>query len=483
MFSSREGRLRLYEGRIEDGGLGLCLFPTQRAVLTDVDHPFVFFCGGIGAGKSMCAALYVLPEVAHPGGIYWIIGPDYKLPRVEFSMLMDFAAQLSWEIKQGPNMPQDGEWYVRFANGTEVYTKSAQRPEQLHAVPVNGIVVAEAGQISGDLIINRLLPRITRVSRSAVQKEAGWIFLSGTFEGMNTWVVQKYEEAKANQAPDWSAYSMPTWENTVDYPGGRQDPKVLLAERSMTPEQFLQRYGAIPMTPEGLVFKEFSEARHVRAFITFDPDLPVQIWVDPGRTYAVEAVQIHYDNDVGDIVHVFDEIYLPDGSTEMAVSEATRRPWWENVIGGWIDVAAVEAQTLWSSGAIYESLRAQRSLPIRSVTLRSARVDIVAGIERVRTMLHSQVVGKNTERPDVWDWALQPGISRIYVSPRCRGLITEARLYTYADSNIVGVKKPRDANNHAWKAVTYGCVGNFGYATSWLYTRQNVARRNVYGLI
>jgi len=452
--------------------LGLEWFPPQRDTLANRESPFIIFAGGAGAGKTRTGAGYLLPELLQENKLYWIVASTFALGRYEFQYLVEWLQQAGVGFAQGPNMPQEGQWYMRLDTGTQVVTQSATQPEAFHGAAVDGMIVAEAGQLNLWFVQNRLMPRVLRA-----HGRAGWILFEGTFEGADTWYADYFWKATAGEIPDWSAYSMASWENTVTYPGGRKDEKILIAERQMPGEEFMQRFGAVPMSPVGIVMKEWSTERHVSPRAEYNPEWPVQVWVDVGRQYAVLAVHIVE----GGKVWVFDEIFLPDGgSAERAIREATSRPWWKNVEGGWIDIAAPENAETWRSGAIYDTLSRERGEKVNGVILRSMRVDVNPGIERTRTMLHSKVMAEQDE-PDAWLYEGQKGISRILVNPRCVTLIREASLYRYAHTRGGGTieKTPVDANNHCFKAVAYGLVGNFGYSSPWAIRMTRVDREAV----
>jgi hypothetical protein len=409
----------------------------------------------------LTASKYLLPEVIkHDDHNYWIIGDSYDLTKPEFSYLVNDLQKLGTEFAQGPNMPSKGEWYLRLANKTQVTTKSATDPESIHAEPLDGIVVPEAGLLAEWFVFNRIIPRILR-ARGA---EPGWILFDGTFEGADTWYANSFWRGQGDGQDGWKSYCMPSWENPYDFPGGRDGIKIKLAEATLSQEEFLQRFGAVPMAPEGLVFKEFESQRHITGRAEYHPGWPVQLWIDPGRTYAVLAVHIAD----GRCVYIFDEVYYRDaGSAERSIREATLRPWWKDVSGGWIDIAAPENREVWLQGAIYRALGQERGQMYHGVPLNTRHVDIEIGIERTRTMLHSKVFDRLSEEP--YDLHGQQGVARILVNPRCTNLIREASLYRYGRGLTTAGSKPIDTNNHAWKAVAYGLVGNFGYSAPWAY--------------
>src|SRR3972149_1094051 len=65
---------------------------------------------------------------------------------------------------------------------------------------------------------------------------------------------------QAWQSPDAAgrSFSLPTWENSHLYPGGRGDPEILKLEGSMTRERFMERHAGEPSPPAGRVVAGFS---------------------------------------------------------------------------------------------------------------------------------------------------------------------------------------------------------------------------------
>jgi len=105
----------------------------------------------------------------------------------------------------------------------------------------------------------------------------------------------------------------------------------------------------------------------------------------------------------------------------------------------------------------------------------SKRVGIPEGIERLKSFLKIDPV---THGP------------RMLIDPFCRGIISEfgassnpddgqLRAYRWTtdrEGNVTG-RVPKDANNDAIKAVTYGLVDRFGYTQASMRRKIPVKRR------
>ena len=274
------------------------------------------------------------------------------------------------------------------------------------------------------------------------------ILWAGIPSHYHRWLAPNEEEAQS--------FSLPTWSNLTIFPGGRQDPEILKLEAASSPEWFQERYGGIPCPPRGLVFGEFRNEIHtgLGGKFSFEPDIPVQLWVDPGfqHYYAVLVVQKK-----GEDVYVVDEIYEKGLVTSEMVIVAKQKPWFNKVTGGAIDV----------SGTFHQGMSAPAAeiwLNEGKVFLQSQKIKISDGIERVKSCL---LVNPITNRP------------RLFINARCRGLISEMggcvnpqserqEVYSWKmdkDGNVLG-DAPKDEHNDACKALAYGLINMLGYTES-----------------
>ena len=84
-----------------------------------------------------------------------------------------------------------------------------------------------------------------------------------------------------------------------------------------------------------------------------------------------------------------------------------------------------------------------------NIALTSMPVSIVDGIQRVRTFL----IDPASKKPRLW------------VSPKCQGLIDEFDLYRYREAKELRPEReePIDAHNHSVKALAYWLVSRFSF--------------------
>ena len=404
---------------------------------------FRLLAGGEGSGKSRLGAMELASRMWW-GDRFWVVGARYEDCRPEFDYILEAAHALG--AVQSVTYPQDGQCVLRLSTGTIIETIPSADEAKLARYGVDGCLMVEAARQSYEAYL-RLRGRVARTG--------GWLFLTGTFEGSLGWYPDLYT---AWQAPDAAgeSFSLPTWANTILYPGGRQDPEILALEASMTRERFTERHSGQPVPPAGRVLTPFSVLRNVRAMEYDEMGGPVELAIDPGYAgaYAVEFVQV-----VGRQLRVLDEVYDRGLITEEVIELCRASPLWPLVRGGVVDVAARQHQA--APAVIQVWWKETQRDKGGGLRLRSQRVEVEPGIERLRSLM----------APD----PAVDGEPRLLVHPQCRAFLGEAAAgphplpgmgpwvrKTDSSGNVIG--PPEDRNDHAAQALIYYAVDRFGYA-------------------
>ncbi len=419
----------------------------EQAAFHDDPSRFKLAAGGERGGKSKVVACDYLGKFWETP-LLWLVGADYARTGPEFTYICEGFAKLGIDFEATKQLDPG----VITARGFTIVTKSAKDPRTLASVAPSGIIVCEASQIDYESFL-RL--------RGRLSEKRGWMDMSGTFESSLGWYPELYTRWQLPNADDGHSFSLPTWANKAIFPGGRNDPEILAMERLMPHDFFMERCGGVPCPPKGRVFSEFTVTMHTGLgdSYEFDPALPVQIWVDPGYATAYSVLAVQFRNDH---VWVVDEVFERGLVTSEIIKVCKQRPWWKNVSGGAIDIAARQHQAMPAPAEIWSQEA--------HVFLQSKRVEIRDGIERIKTYL---VVNPLTNQP------------LLHINAKVRGLISEmggcenpitgqSGVYSWRkdrEDRIIG-EVPEDANNHACKALAYGLVSKFGYTG--LHRRQGV---------
>jgi len=419
--------------------LGYKPYPIQESIH---NHParIKLVAGGDRFGKSTVSANEFLSRF-YEGRLYWLVAADYDRTRAEFDYICEGLDKLGWDYSATKRV-DPGE--IIIAGGFRVVTKSAKDPRKLAMEAPDGILACEASQLSFEDYL-RLLGRL--------MEKNGWMVMSGSFESSLGWYPEYYTRWSFSDNPnEYKSFSAPTWLNTVRYPGGRNDPKILAMEREMSRERFMERLGAVPCPPAGRVFYEFSNAIHTGSGgeYEFDPLCPIYLWIDPGYAhyYAIEVAQKR-----GEDIFIVDEVYETGLVTSQIIDLCNERPWWTKRSTGTIDIAGTQHQAMPAPTEIWYK---EANIP-----LTSKKVPISDGIECLKRCLK---VNPLTGRPS------------IFINTKCRGLISELGGAPNPDTGQPSVYKwklsregdiigdvPDDKNNDAVKATIYGLVDLVGY--------------------
>lgn len=433
--------------------LGISLYPGQLEVVRS-DRRLRIVAGGERGGKSYVSAVDLLTR--SPWGTeFWLIGPDYYLPRAEFEYLEQFLAQLgAVRSRRDVNKPKEGSWSLKTKSSQLFVTRTSADVRKLAARPIDGILMCEAGQQSYDTFLKAM---------GRVSEPRGFVLASGTFESSYDWYSTTFTEWFEDPDSEGDAFSLPTWGNTYVFPGGRQDPEILRLERLYPAGYFMEKCGAKPSPPVGVIFKGFSYLKHVSEDVIFDERLPVYLGIDPGHggpsAYAVVACQFKVDewflrreqegepyDDPIDFCNIIDVIYLPGGDFDDVRPVVEASAWFGNVAGGAIDVEAPDERKRW--------------LTYLDVYLASKKVPVIEGERRLQTFIHGEDP-EESEDP-------YPVHLRIATSVR-PDVLAEFRKYTSA---VIGIdqmegrpstaSRGRRGPQHFLKALWYLLYARYG---------------------
>lgn len=405
--------------------------PSQMSEFHQAANDLKLLAGGEGAGKSIAGAMEVVGELTY-WDLVFLVAPAFEQAKKEFDYIADALMRIGAVRKTEISSPERGQRSLKTVTGGRVVTISSE--EGTKAITGTGeepdmIIMCEAGKNTREIYL-ACLGRLAR--------RGGKLIMTGTFESSIDWYASLFNRWQNDNPEGGRSFSVPTWKNLFLYPGGENDPKILLLKQSYPDDLFQERFGAKPCPPANLVLKEFDVMTHISSNVVFDPELPVSLWIDPGYSgshYAVEVVQF-----VGNEVHIIDEIYTQLALAHRVVDEAKKREWWSKVSGGVIDVAGrSHGLGMPSNVEVWNELA--------SVYLASRVVGIEDGIMVHRRFLKDPLTGK----------------PRLYLNPKCKGAITEYQSWKRKEIAPEIYGEPVKYGCDALKAINYGLVNEFGF--------------------
>lgn len=224
---------------------------------------------------------------------YWIVGPNYDDCAKEWRVLWNGATKLGLPFDHPGtyNDPITGNMRMSLWGGKFIVEcKSAQYPNSLDGEGLDGVLMVEAAKLKSHIFGKYIRP--------AIADKRGWSLWLSTPEGRN-FFYDLWMRGQDPQFPTWASWRMPSWANSVVFPGGEQDDEIQDMMSDMSEEWVNQEIRAKFTDFVGLVFKTFDEEIHVRR-LHYDPRLPLYGCCDFGwsNPFVWLACQIDVFNNI-----------------------------------------------------------------------------------------------------------------------------------------------------------------------------------------
>lgn len=210
----------------------------------------------------------------------WIIGPEYVDCEKEFRVVYDSLRKLGIDQVSTKflNNVESGSMRIHTKWGFDLQCRSARHPESLVGEGLDFVLIVEAGRHHRKMF--------TEYVRPALSDKRGWSMMSGVPEiasdtALLYWAYERGQQASKTQ---WKSWRMPSWTNTVVFPGGRNDPEILEAEDDLTEDEFRRQYGGEFVERIGRVMSQWDDDIHLVEGLDYDPRLPLYAAVDYGFT-------------------------------------------------------------------------------------------------------------------------------------------------------------------------------------------------------
>lgn len=210
------------------------------------------------SGKTTRAINHLVREMVLNPGVYLYVAPEksqaknivWKDPTVLFKYLPAELISRKNEVELTVYLKptwKDGKKQA----GSVFYIEGADNVDRLRGLKPRGVILDEYAQMKPGVWEEILFP--------AINQSGGWVVFIGTFKGKNHFynMFSKYWDwAKGEPIPDdnYSVSYLPYWKN--EFFTKEQEQR---ARDIMTPEQFNQEYGCIPMSGTSNVFPSLVE--------------------------------------------------------------------------------------------------------------------------------------------------------------------------------------------------------------------------------
>jgi hypothetical protein len=379
------------------------------------------------------------PKLFMPKKRYWIVGPTYDLGEKEFRVIWDdliIASGLGRDKRvQRRYNKRSGEMYIEFPWQTRVEVRSATHPETLVGEGLDGVIMSEAAKHKKE--------SWERFIRPALSDKRGFADFPTTPEGHN-WYYELFLMGLNPDMEDFESWRFPSWENPIIYPGGREDPEILLLEKTTVPEWFMQEIGADFASFVGKIYEEFDESTHVKTF-PYNPAWPNYIAFDWGFVNPLAAIEFQVDP--WDNIWVWREHYASYMTLEEHLAILKNRP---QPPGYRIDMAFGDAAD--PEAAAYVT---QHFVPCLAEP--DAKKNWREGIDLVKTFMKMRQIGEADE------YGTPLEAPKFFVHFNCKNMIREFNNYRAAEGTSAKNAKEiaQGVDDHTLDALRYGLMHIF----------------------
>lgn len=379
---------------------------------------------GKRGGKSKACTAAVQAFMKTNRGVHtWVCSNTYNLCQYVFAPLWNKATGTDEPLGEVSSKSRK-DWKVEFADGGLIQARSWDDGDNLEGESLD-ILIGDEAQTLDQYRFEKMYARI--------MDRDGVMILIGSPMASDAWYLGMCEEAKLN--PDYEYIEWTTEDNPFI------DPLFLAnARRDLSTDAYDEMFMNKTRMPEGLVFSEEFDNRDSVFKGNPDPNIEMELWIDPGTTnsaYGGAIVQI-----IDDEVRVYEEFYEHHTFSEKVIEVARKMKYYHRVKRIVMDIAGRQHHDKEKSPKeIWQSVT---HLPVFDT-----KVNILTGIERHKTFLKQPNSGRR----------------RLKIHERCLKTIMEYNNWRYPKRRPEAGERrlPVDAFNHILKAITYGLVHRFSY--------------------
>lgn len=255
------------------------------------------------SGKTISALVWIAEKAmaGQDGQNYWWIAPVYSQAEIAYR-------RMRRGLPQAIIKTNDQDRRITLPNGTTLWFKSGEKPDNLYGEDVYAAVVDEA---------SRCREESWYALRSTLTATRGNVRIIGNVKGRSNWFYRLARRAEAGEAG--MRHRVITAYDAVKA-GILDRAEIDAAQRDYPEAMFKELYLAEAAELEGRVYSNFMFAEHVSSDVA---DLGGTVLV--GMDFNVDPMTASLGSRAGDELHIWDEIVIRNGNTEEMASEIRTR--------------------------------------------------------------------------------------------------------------------------------------------------------------
>lgn len=322
------------------------------------------------AGKTTGCLIWLLEQgllTGAPGRNYWWVSPV-------FAQADDCYNRMLRALPKHLYKSHEGEHTITMINGAVFHFKSADRPDTLYGVDVYAAVIDEA---------SRMKMAVWLAVRSTLTFTKGPVRIIGNVKGRKNWAFKMARRAEAERGTGNMQYRRITAFDAVAA-GILDQEEIEDARNQLTAEEFAELYLAEAPRDETSVYTSFSD-QNVRDDIG-DPGGDLLVGMD----FNVDPMSATIGAKAGDQLHVFDELVIRNGDTEV-MCQRLREKFPSRKITVYPDPSGKRRATSARSGATDFSIIREYKMAISAPSRAMAVVDRINCVNRALKNAKGQI--------------------------------------------------------------------------------------------
>lgn len=257
-------------------------YEKQRAFIDDPAR-YTIIEASTKAGKTVGCIVWLFEEALRgkPGNNYWWIAPVYAQAKIAFSRMVRFI------FPKAIFTANYSEQSISLANGTKIWFKTGEIPDNLYGEDVYACVIDEATRMKEDSWF---------AIRSTLTFTKGRVKIIGNVKGIGNWAYPLAREAEKGNKENWSYHKLTAADAVAA--GVLDDAEIKDAEATLPNAIFLELYYAIPFVNSSDKFCfAFTPEKHIGK-TTLNDVYPIYLSFDWNVNPISCTVFQHYNNTI-----------------------------------------------------------------------------------------------------------------------------------------------------------------------------------------
>lgn len=269
---------------------------------------FVYIVAGRGGGKSEIACRKIVRHlpVRRPfrPALYFYAGPTrQQVKKIAWDRCLSLIPK-AWLLGK----PSLSELIIKTVFGSELHLVSLDEPARIEGVQWDGGVIDERSEVWPKTVDISVMP--------ALSSRMGWLWQIGAPKRAGVGAQEfktNFRKAQRGELPDTTAFQ---WSAEDVIPLAAREH----AARTFDARDYAEQIGGEWQEISGGIFYNFSRELNLRK-CSLDPRKP--IWI--GSDFNVDPMAWVFAQEVEGRLYVFDELYLHNANTPMALEIAWQR--------------------------------------------------------------------------------------------------------------------------------------------------------------